>query len=82
MVRDRKLRIRPPWKDDWELNCKPPPGLEVLGPKTEEQVKAEEKQRLQKEAHEREVAAINKDFRAIYGNTKESMLERKLMMNY
>ena len=74
---NRKLQIRPAWMDDWDVTCSAPPGLEVLGPKTEAQVKAEEEKRLQAEAERKSAAAIEKDFRTIYGYTKESMLKRK-----
>ena len=68
VMRDRrKLKIRPAWMDDWDLNCKPPPGLEVLGPKTEAQMKDESKRKMEKEAADKEREAINRDFCSIYG---------------
>ena len=63
--------------DDWDLNCKPPPGLEVLGPKTEAQMKAESKRKMEREAADKERKAINQDFCSIYGHTKESAQARK-----
>ena len=50
----------------------PPPGLETLGPKTEAQMDAEERRKKEKDADGKYRAALNKDFREIYGYTKES----------
>ena len=75
---DRRLRIRPAWKDQWDVvTPKPPPGLPIAGPKTEAQVKAEEKKKIDDEASRKEMEAINKDFRQIYGWTEESAKRRR-----
>ena len=49
----------------------------MAGPRTEKQTWAAAKKKAEEEQGANEKAAVNADFRKIYGDTKESVMERR-----